>query len=145
MPDPTPQSTSCLCGHVRITASKVNPKYSVCHCATCRTWGGAPFFAVQCGTDVTIEGSEDVKIYGSSKWASRGFCSNCGTHLFCQFKETGDYNMPVGLFPNLKDLEMDMQYFSDQRPDYYQFSNNTKEMTSEEIQAYFAAQLESMK
>ena len=46
--------------------------------------------------------------------------------------------MPVGIFQNLKGLEMDMQYFSDQRPDYYCFSNETKEMTRAEIMEYFA-------
>ena len=142
MSDLKPQSTRCLCGQVKITANKINPKFSVCHCSTCRTWGGAPFFAVQCGTDVTIEGRENVKIYESSDWASRGFCSSCGTHLFCQFKASGEYNMPVGLFDNVKDLNMDMQYFSDQKPDYYGFTNKTKEMTEAEIQAYFSSQLE---
>lgn len=134
-------TASCLCGGVKITASEINPKFTVCHCSSCRTWGGAPFFAVQCGTNVTIEGSEKVKTYESSSWASRGFCSDCGTHLFFKLKASGAYNMPVGLFPNLKDLEMDMQYFSDRRPDYYCFSNETKEMTKAEIMTYFAEHL----
>lgn len=77
-------------------------------------------------------------MYKSSSWASRGFCTECGTHLFYKFKETGEYNMPVGLFTNLTGLEMDMQYFSDMRPSYYCFSNETKEMTTEEIMTYFA-------
>ena len=47
--------------------------------------------------------------------------------------------MPVGLFPKLQGLAMSMQYFSDKRPDYYCFSNETKEMTEAEIQAYFAS------
>ncbi|PCI57677.1 MAG: aldehyde-activating protein [Methylophilaceae bacterium] len=129
---------SCLCGSVKISAKEVNPKFTVCHCDTCRTWGGAPFFAVHCGTNVEIEGSEKIKMYASSSWASRGFCSDCGTHLFYKLKKSGEYNMPVGIFKNLKSLEMDMQYFSDQRPDYYCFSNETKEMTSTEIMEYFA-------
>jgi len=49
--------------------------------------------------------------------------------------------MPVGIFQNLESLEMDMQYFSDQRPDYYCFSNNTKEMTKAEIMAYFSKKI----
>ncbi len=138
----TPQITSCLCGSVKITANKINPKFSVCHCQTCRTWGGAPFFAVQCGTEVTIEGHEKVKVYESSPWASRGFCSDCGTHLFCQFKASGEYNMPVGLFPNVKNLEMDMQYFSDKQPEYYNFDKKTKEMSEAEILAYFSSEVE---
>jgi hypothetical protein len=109
----------------------------VCHCDSCRGWGGAAFFAVQCGTNVKVEGNDKVKMYASSSWASRGFCTECGTHLFFKFEQSGDYNMPVGIFKNLLGLEMDMQYFSDQRPDYYCFSNKTKEMTKAEIMAYF--------
>jgi hypothetical protein len=133
--------TQCLCGAVKITAEEIDPKFTVCHCQSCRTWGGAPYFAVKCGTKVKIEGDENVKLYESSAWASRGFCSECGTHLFYKFKESGDYNMTVGLFPNLKGLEMDMQYFSDARPSYYCFSNQTKEMTTAEIMALFASAL----
>ncbi|MGR6870750.1 GFA family protein [Pseudomonas sp. HK3] len=133
--------TQCLCGAVKITAEEIDPKFTVCHCQSCRTWGGAPYFAVKCGTKVKIEGDENVKLYESSAWASRGFCSECGTHLFYKFKESGDYNMTVGLFPNLKGLEMDMQYFSDARPSYYCFSNQTKEMTTAEIMAHFASAL----
>ena len=137
----TPVETSCLCGAVKITASEINPRFTVCHCDSCRTWGGAPYFAVQCGTAVAMTGEENVTTYDSSTWARRGFCAKCGTHLFYQVKETGDYNMPVGLFPALEGLEMDMQYFSDQRPGYYCFSNNTKEMTRAEIMAFFASKM----
>jgi len=132
-------TTNCLCGAVKITAEQVNPKFTVCHCQSCRTWGGAPYFAVQCGTQVTIEGDDKVKMYESSSWASRGFCTKCGTHLFYKLKASGEYNMPVGLFPDLEGLEMDMQYFSDARPSYYCFSNQTKEMTAAEIMEYFTS------
>tara|TARA_Y100000588_G_C14268646_1_gene931202 strand:- start:2191 stop:2616 length:426 start_codon:yes stop_codon:yes gene_type:complete len=132
---------SCLCGDVEIEVINVNPNFTVCHCDTCRNWGGGPLFAVQCGTEVKIKGAEKVKEYESSPWASRGFCSTCGTHLFYRLKKTGSYNMPVGLFSNIKDLVMTTQYFSDLRPDYYCFSNQTQEMTEAEIKAYFASQV----
>lgn len=129
---------SCLCGAVNIIAEEINPKFTVCHCESCRAWGGAPFFAVQCGTKVKIDGQDKVKMYESSSWASRGFCTECGTHLFYKLNESGEYNMPVGIFRKLDNIEMDMQYFSDQRPDYYCFSNETKEMTRAEIMEFFA-------
>ncbi len=129
---------SCLCGAVEITANEINPQFTVCHCDSCRKWGGGPFFAVKCGPNVSIGGADKVKMYESSSWASRGFCSECGTHLFYKFKQTGDYNMPVGLFNELSGIAMSMQYFSDKRPDYYCFSNETKEMTKAQIEAYFA-------
>ena len=134
-------SSSCLCGSVKITAAAINPKFTVCHCNSCRSWGGGPFFAVQCGGDVTIEGSEKVKTFDSSAWAERGFCVDCGTHLFYRLKKNGHYNMPLGFFPKLKNATMSMQYFSDLKPDYYCFSNQTKEMTEAEILAYFASEM----
>ncbi len=134
----TPHTSHCLCGAVSITASDINPKFSVCHCDTCRTWGGAPFFAVQCGKNVTLTGGDTVKRFASSPWATRGFCGECGTHLFYQLNKTGEYNVPVGLFSQLPDLTMQMQYFSDQRPGYYCFSKPTQEMTKAEIMKYFA-------
>lgn len=133
-----PIEKSCLCGAVKIIAEDVNPKFTVCHCQQCRSWGGGPYFAVKCGTNVKFQGEENVKTYQSSSWASRGFCSECGTHLFFKYKESGEYYVPVGLFPDFKGLEMDMQYFSDMRPNYYCFSNKTKEMATDEIMPHLA-------
>ncbi|MFT6927134.1 MAG: hypothetical protein ACJAZP_002763 [Psychromonas sp.] len=134
-------TASCLCGGVEIKVSNINPKFTVCHCDTCRAWGGGPFFAVQCGTEVEIKGAENIKEYKSSAWATRGFCCHCGTHLFYRLNKSGCYNMPVGLFSKINNFVMTMQYFSDQRPDYYCFSNQTQEMTEAEIKAYFASQI----
>ncbi|NIT13149.1 MAG: GFA family protein, partial [Candidatus Dadabacteria bacterium] len=48
----------------------------------CRKWCGGPLMAVNCGTDVTFEGEDNITVYDSSSWAERGFCSGCGSHLF---------------------------------------------------------------
>jgi hypothetical protein len=133
------KTASCLCGSVKVVAAEVNPKFTVCHCDTCRNWGGGPLFAVQCGVDVKFEGAQNIKEFESSPWATRGFCSQCGTHLFYRLNKTGSYNMPVGLFSQSDDFVMSMQYFSDQRPDHYCFSNDTQQMTKAEIEAYFAS------
>jgi hypothetical protein len=131
-------TASCLCCAVKVTAQEIDHKFTVCHCDSCRTWGGAPFYAVHCGTNVKFEGNEKIKVYDSSSRDSCGFCSDCGTHLFYKLNKSGEYNMPVGIFHSLKGLEMHMQYFSDQRPSFYCFSNETKEMTRAEIMEYFA-------
>ncbi|MGO4894269.1 GFA family protein [Flavobacterium sp. W21_SRS_FM6] len=130
--------TGCLCGAVNISADNINPSFTVCHCEKCRVWGGGPFFAVKCGKDVAVEGSKHIQEFASSAWATRGFCQQCGTHLYYRFDQTGEYNIPLGLFTGLDGLKMDMQYFTDKRPSYYCFSNQTQEMTEAEIVAYFA-------
>lgn len=96
---------------------------------------------MKCGTKVKINGDDKVKIYESLSWASRGFCIDCGTHLFYKLKANGENNIPVGLFPNLKELYIDMQYFSDMRPSYYCFSNEIKEMATVETMAHFASKM----
>lgn len=130
--------SACLCGRVKIKANRINPKIIVCHCDMCRKWSGGSAISLRCGTEVAIEGSDNVHIFDSSAWAERGFCSNCGTHLFYRIKATGEYNMPAGFFPELQGLEMEVQYFSDQRPEYLCYANKTEELTAAQVFAKFA-------
>ncbi len=131
-------NAKCLCGAVKIKALSVNPKITACHCGMCRKWSGGPALALQCGTNVEIEGIKNVKVFDSSEWAERGFCGNCGTHLFYRIKGTGEYSIPAGFFPELKDLEIEVQYFIDKKPSYYCFANKTKELTEKEVFALYA-------
>ncbi|MEZ5935095.1 MAG: GFA family protein [Alphaproteobacteria bacterium] len=128
----------CLCGAVQIEAGALSTSVGTCHCATCRRWGGGPLFAVDAGTDVEIGGEDKITIFSSSDWAERGFCSQCGTHLFYHLKGNGQYIMPAGLFGEVEGYVLDHQVFIDQRPAWYQFANRTKDMTGEELFAMHA-------
>lgn len=97
----------CLCGKVKVKAEQVVLRAGVCHCLYCQKWSGGPLFTVDCGTEVKLEGSCFVSTFNSSDWAERGFCNNCGTHLFYRLKQNSQYFMPVGLFEQLKDLVFD--------------------------------------
>jgi Glutathione-dependent formaldehyde-activating enzyme len=71
----------CLCGAITLhTPDKTH--IDACHCGMCRRWGGGPALGLACGADVTIEGSDKLKVYQSSEWAERAFCGECGTHMF---------------------------------------------------------------
>jgi hypothetical protein len=52
---------------------------------------------VNCGQAVSFDGEEHLSVFDSSKWAERGFCRSCGTHLFYRIKETGQHMIPVGI------------------------------------------------
>jgi len=123
----------CLCGQVVITAKKASSEVGACHCKTCRRWGGGPFMEIECGTEVDFEGEGNISVFDSSKWAERGFCRNCGTHLFYRLKESGQHMIPVGLFEDAADLVFEGQVFIDEKPAYYEFSNKTKNLTGEEL------------
>lgn len=128
----------CLCGKVGISVAVSADKVGACHCDMCRRWGGGPLLALDCGTDVKFSGEQHVRAFRSSDWASRGFCAECGTHLFYRLSQNGQYIMPVGLFDNADDVVFDHQVCIDSKPAYYSFAEYTHNMTCEEMFAAFA-------
>lgn len=138
MPDENPSRGRCLCGAVETSVKTIDFGVHACHCGTCRTWGGGPLLSVDCGTEVSFEGEDAITHYNSSEWAERGFCRHCGTHLFYYLKANGQYIMPAGLFGDVPAFEMVEQIFVDERPAYYCFANQTKEMTGAEVFAMYA-------
>jgi hypothetical protein len=128
---------SCLCGSVSIVAAD-HTAMSACHCGMCRRWGGGPFLSVHCGSDMKLTGTEHVTVFKSSDWAERGFCANCGTHLYYRLLATDEYVVPAGLFQEAAPFEFEEQIFIDQKPGYYAFANQTSELTEAEVFAKYA-------
>lgn len=128
---------SCLCGAVSLSTKSMNPHVAACHCGMCRKWGGGALMAVECNSDVSFSGEENIGLYQSSEWAERGFCKKCGSHLFYRFKENQSYFIPAGIFEQEPDFVLTHQVFIDEKPEYYSFVNETKNMTGEEIFAQF--------
>jgi len=107
-------SGSCLCGVVTLTAESVKKEVGVCHCGMCRKWSAGPFFAVDCGPEVSIDGQEHVSIYDSSEWAERAFCKKCGTHLFYRLKKNNQH-MISPEFLNDGEFHLNHQIFIDDK------------------------------
>lgn len=129
---------TCLCGEVTFSAAQTPAEVGACHCNICRRWGGGPLMAVNCGPNVEFRHAESIKVFDSSAWADRGFCGECGTHLFYRVKQSGEYLMPVGLFAEAPEWNFDHQVFIDEKPHFYAFSNQTTDMTGPEVFAQFA-------
>lgn len=128
----------CVCGAVSFVTNTMSTSVGACHCKMCRQWGGGPFMEVDCGTDVSFTGKENISIFNSSDWAERGFCKNCGTHLFYRLKEMNLHIIPVGIFDDDIEFVFEKQVFIEERPHYYQFANKTEEMTGDELVAQFS-------
>ena len=137
------RSGQCLCGAVRLTATHADNHVSACHCASCRRWSGGPQMAINCGSSVSIEGQEHVAIYDSSRWAERGFCSKCGSNLFYRLKGNGEHHVLVGIFDDFRNLNFTDQYFIEEKPAFYEFTNQTKNMTGAELFARVLASKEA--
>lgn len=128
----------CLCGAVRITAPDAR-ETSACHCGMCRRWGGGPLLVVHAGKEASFSGDEHITAYGSSEWAERAFCKECGTHLYYKLKSTDDYFIPAGLF-DTQDFELASQIYIDKKPAYYDFANDTPMLTEQEVIEKFGDQ-----
>ncbi len=140
MSDTSTQTGQCLCGAVRIVASQASRKVGACHCNMCRRWGCGPYMAVDCGTDVSFEGEQSIKVFDSSDWAERAFCRECGSNLFYRLKQTGGHFVNAGLFNDFTEAVFDHQVFIDEKPDYYDFANQTHNMTGAELFAQFSGE-----
>ncbi|QOC21611.1 GFA family protein [Wenzhouxiangella sp. AB-CW3] len=127
----------CLCGSVRVAATPENLHFGACHCAMCRKWGGGPMLAIHCKDQVHFEGEHHIGTFASSEWAERGFCTQCGTHLFYRLKEDAFYALPLGLFDDSSDWTFAEQIFIDQKPPYYSFADKTRNLTEAEVFALY--------
>ncbi|MFU8765909.1 MAG: GFA family protein [Haliea sp.] len=129
---------ACLCGAVRVTARARSNGVGACHCKMCRRWGGGPLLVAECESNVNFDGSEHIATFDSSDWAERGFCRECGTHLFYRLKQEGHYAVPVGLFDDDDQWRLAEQVFIDEKPLFYSFSQDTRDLTGEESLAQYA-------
>ena len=127
----------CLCKKVTIEAETVSHNIGVCHCGFCRKWAGGPMLAVEVSGKINFSGKEFITKYQSSDWAERGFCKNCGSHLFYHLLESDSYIIPVGIFSDDDDFILQHQIFIDEKPKYYNFSEKTENMTGAEVFAKF--------
>lgn len=130
---------SCLCGGVKVTIESEKDTFDACHCGMCRKWGGGPAFTVEGGKNISFEGESHISRYNSSEWAERGFCKNCGTHLFYRLKAVNFYNFSLGLFDEADSFKFQTQIFIDSKPNSYEFANNTNKMPEAEVIAKFAS------
>lgn len=135
MSDSFDAAGQCLCGKVKITAN-LSKRLGACHCSTCRQWGSGPFLALTPTQKPHFEGDTFIAKYPSSEWAERGFCTQCGTHLFYHLLGGEQYILPAGLFANT-DIEFDHQIFIDEKPEYYDFANDTQCLTGAEVFAQY--------
>jgi hypothetical protein len=138
MSELTASTGSCLCKAVSISAKAMSHKVGACHCSMCQTWAGGPLMMVDCGHDVSFQGEENIAVFNSSEWAERGFCKQCGSHLFYRLKDRNQYFMPAGIFESVEPFILDQQIFIEEKPEYYCFANETENMTGAEVFAMFA-------
>jgi len=128
---PQEKQGTCLCGATHLKLTPDTTHISACHCSMCRKWTGGPLLVVHCSQPPKIEG-RPPSVYDSSDWAQRGFCGQCGTHLFYRLKQNDSYAIPIGLIDGDEAWDFNLQIFIEQKPAWYCFANTTRELTGEQ-------------
>jgi hypothetical protein len=115
-----PITGSCLCGAVRFEITGSLRDVVLCHCAMCRkTHGHIGAYTNVPSASVNLIESRGLKYYGSSNFAKRGFCGECGASLFWQ-RLTGDtVSIAAGALDAPTGLVTTLQIFVDSAGDYY--------------------------
>jgi hypothetical protein len=132
-------SGACLCGAVQITATADNATLQACHCDMCRQQTSSMFVSISADPQ-SIQISGPAKIYQSSEWAERGFCSECGSTLWYGTRHDGLRNLSAGLFGNAGNAPMKLEFFADKCPQGYALAGDHKKLSSQETIALFAPQ-----
>jgi hypothetical protein len=116
----TKASGACLCGSVTYEVSGPLSDVLYCHCAQCRKTSGHYCAATSCKRehlDITV--SEGLRWYQSSDEAKRGFCNQCGSSLFWDYRDAPS----ISIFPGSLDLptglKADAHIFVADASDYY--------------------------
>lgn len=131
----------CLCGGVTVSASVGTPTLAACHCSMCHRQNSGPYISIMTDQSATIaEGS--IKVFRSSEWAERAFCSECGSTLWYSTVHDGARYISAGLFDNAGDADLALEYFSDNCPQGYTLAGDHKRMTEAETIAYFTSEME---
>ena len=101
----------CQCGAVRYRLDAEPAGSNVCHCRMCQKAGGAPFMAfagVKLAELVWTRGAP--KIFASSDFAERGFCSDCGTPLTYRATEHDRIAVTIGSLDHGGDVPPEKQF-----------------------------------
>lgn len=135
---------ACACGKVSYVIQQALKSVSVCHCTMCQAWSGgiALFFEAQ-GSNVKVDGKENLSIWASSEYCERAFCKECGSSMYSRVTMAGPMeNVHHFCAGTLKDWEgidhIETEIFIDRKPDVYSLHCDSKKMTSTEFFALYA-------
>lgn len=101
---PQAHKGTCFCGAVEIEASGMPEEMGYCHCASCRSYSGAPFTAFTLWRKENVRiarGAELLGGFAKTEMSDRRFCTRCGGHVLVQHPGLGLTDVYAGILPDL--------------------------------------------
>jgi hypothetical protein len=94
---PKALSGGCHCGRVRYTLQAENRDAYYCHCRMCQLSFGNIFATFHHCKKINVTWTAaEPKYFGSSHFAKRGFCPDCGTPLTFEYLDSANMDISVG-------------------------------------------------
>ncbi|WP_299592229.1 GFA family protein [uncultured Tateyamaria sp.] len=128
----------CMCGAVTAKATISKPIVRACHCDMCRQHTSSMFMSLAVD-EGTLSFDGPVTTFRSSDWAERGFCGTCGSTLFYSTVADGARHPAAGLFADIDDVPLKLEFFSDMCPAGYALSGDHRRLTTDETIAMFTS------
>ncbi|NNE81780.1 MAG: GFA family protein [Silicimonas sp.] len=128
----------CMCGAVRYEA-ETDGRFSVCYCKMCQRWSSGVFMGAPTKGVRITEGQDVLTRVRTSDWASRGFCSKCGSNIYYHADAQDHPSIAFGSLDDTSGMEPRIQFFFDKKPDGLGLDRETKTMTEAECVAHFAS------
>lgn len=115
----------CLCGSVAYSLIGKIRNIVNCHCGTCRRAHGAygAYTRVQ-KSNLIINNSNDLSWYKSSTYVRRGFCKNCGSHLFWEPTRQPYISIVAGTLENSHNLKTIAHIFTSEKAKFYEIHDD---------------------
>ncbi|SPH24026.1 Glutathione-dependent formaldehyde-activating enzyme [Defluviimonas aquaemixtae] len=101
---PAVLSGTCFCGEVGICVSGAPVEMGYCHCASCRTYSGAPFVTYALFTEDQFTVTAGMDLLGSCNktgMSARRFCLRCGGHVMTEHPGMGFTDIHAPILPDL--------------------------------------------
>jgi hypothetical protein len=95
----------CFCGSVRLQATGEPVAMGYCHCASCRSWSGAPVNAFSLWKPEAVKvtgGAEHLASFQKTPASQRQYCAKCGGHLMASHPQLGLVDIFSATLPTLR-------------------------------------------
>ena len=124
--DNTQETTGgCLCDGVRYRVTGTLRPIVYCHCSQCRRTSGHFVAATAVAKDaLTVVADESLEWFASSEFASRGFCSRCGSSLFWLATARDHVSIMAGTLDESAGLKAVEHIYVKDKGDYYDLKDD---------------------
>jgi hypothetical protein len=114
----------CNRGAVRFRASGPFRPAKACHCRSCRRQSGHFLAATEVARGAfSLSGEASLKWYAATPKAKRGFCQDCGVHLFWERAGSDRISILMGCLDDPTGLTLADHIYVGEKGDYYEIND----------------------